>query len=46
MQTIPPSHFSNPVDDPKPNPPEIVLATAGFNGRLCGSLLNFYGTHL
>jgi hypothetical protein len=28
------------------NPPEIVLATAGFDGKLCGSLLNFYGTHL
>jgi hypothetical protein len=46
MQTIPLLHFSNPGDDLKPNPPEIVLATAGFTGKLRGSLLNFYGTHL
>jgi hypothetical protein len=34
------------ADAVKLNPPEIVLATTGFAGKLCGSLLNFYGTHL
>jgi hypothetical protein len=46
MQIIPLPHFSNPGEDLKPNPSEIVLATAGFTGKLRRSLLNFYGTNL
>jgi hypothetical protein len=47
MQAGKPSPFFNHrVMTRKPNPLEIVLASAGFDGKLCGSLLNFYGTHL
>jgi len=31
---------------PKRKTPEIVLVTVDFAAILCGSLLNFYGTHL